>query len=76
MASPISYTGSLTTPPCSEGVNWHVATDMLSISLSSYKAAHEVIGFNSRFAQCAPGEENVLTAAFNTMSASAAAAAA
>lgn len=56
-----SYSGSLTTPPCSEGVNWFVATEPLSVTLDSYKAARSVIGHNARFAQNAPGEENVLS---------------
>ncbi|KAI3397367.1 hypothetical protein diail_10817 [Diaporthe ilicicola] len=56
-----SYTGSLTTPPCSEGVNWFVASDTLSVTLDTYKAARSVIGYNSRFVQNAPGEQNVLS---------------
>ncbi|KKY37684.1 putative periplasmic alpha-carbonic anhydrase [Diaporthe ampelina] len=56
-----SYSGSLTTPPCSEGVNWFVATEPLTISVESYKAARDVIGQNARFAQNAPGEQNVLS---------------
>lgn len=56
-----SYSGSLTTPPCSEGVNWFVATEPLSVTLDTYKAARSVIGHNARFAQNAPGEENVLS---------------
>lgn len=56
-----SYSGSLTTPPCSEGVNWFVATEPLSVTLDAYKAARSVIGHNARFAQNAPGEQNVLS---------------
>lgn len=56
-----SYSGSLTTPPCSEGVSWFVASEPLSVTLDTYKAARSVIGHNARFAQNAPGEENVLS---------------
>ncbi|KAL1862808.1 hypothetical protein Daus18300_008304 [Diaporthe australafricana] len=56
-----SYSGSLTTPPCSEGVNWFVASDPLSVTIDTYKAARSVIGHNARFAQNAPGDENVLS---------------
>lgn len=58
-----SYSGSLTTPPCSEGVNWFVASDTLAVHVDTWKAARDVIGFNSRFAQSAPGEENAITLA-------------
>jgi carbonic anhydrase len=46
-----TYSGSLTTPPCSEGVRWLVSDQKLAISLSSFKAARSVIGFNARFPQ-------------------------
>lgn len=63
-----SYSGSLTTPPCSEGVNWFVATEPLSVTLDSYKAARSVIGQNARFSQNAPGQENVLSLSAQGMS--------
>lgn len=42
------YQGSLTTPPCTEGVNWHVATKSLTASRAQIAAFHAVSGANAR----------------------------
>ncbi|TDZ21178.1 Carbonic anhydrase [Colletotrichum orbiculare MAFF 240422] len=58
-----SYMGSLTTPPCSEGVQWLVSTQRLKVQPQTFNAVRDVIGFNARFPQNAPGQENILQVA-------------
>lgn len=55
-----SYMGSLTTPPCSEGVQWLVATQKLQIQTSTFEKVRNIIGFNSRFPQNTLGQPNLL----------------
>lgn len=43
-----AYTGSLTTPPCSEGVQWIVMKQPLEVSRSQVEQFHELIGENAR----------------------------
>jgi len=45
------YMGSLTTPPCSEGVNWHVVNSPVEASAEQIATMHEALGMNARPAQ-------------------------
>jgi carbonic anhydrase len=45
------YMGSLTTPPCSEGVNWFIAADPEEASKAQIEAIAKAVGMNSRPAQ-------------------------
>jgi hypothetical protein len=56
-----AYTGSLTTPPCTSGPTFYITTTPLPLNVATYNSMKAVMGFNSRFAQNAPGEENLLS---------------
>lgn len=43
-----TYTGSLTTPPCSEGVKWHVLQEPVEISLEQLTAFQSMFPNNAR----------------------------
>ncbi|KAJ3366294.1 hypothetical protein GGF31_008103 [Allomyces arbusculus] len=43
-----TYSGSLTTPPCTEGVTWLVPASPLQMSVKQLKKLEEVIGFTAR----------------------------
>lgn len=42
------YMGSLTTPPCSEGVNWHVLRDSVTASKEQISAFEKLMGDSAR----------------------------
>ncbi|RHZ85613.1 hypothetical protein Glove_63g112 [Diversispora epigaea] len=46
-----SYSGSLTTPPCTEGVTWFVNVKPLNIGMQQLLELRQVTGFNSRYTQ-------------------------
>lgn len=58
-----TYSGSLTTPPCTENVTWLIATEPLSIPVDAYNALKKVVKFNARFPQNRLGEENLISLA-------------
>ncbi|KAI5867479.1 carbonic anhydrase [Durotheca rogersii] len=60
------YTGSLTTPPCSEGVAWSVSTQKIALSRTTYQAVRDVVGFNARYPQNALGQQNLLSLSTGT----------
>lgn len=43
-----TYSGSLTTPPCTEGVRWFVFEDSISLSLDQLRAYTNIFKMNSR----------------------------
>lgn len=43
-----NFKGSLTTPPCSEGVNWHVLTSPVTASKEQIAALAKIMGNNAR----------------------------
>ncbi|MDR6840150.1 carbonic anhydrase [Pseudoxanthomonas sacheonensis] len=52
-----AYTGSLTTPPCSEGVRWQVLKQPIEVSESQIEALRELYPANARPVQPLNGRE-------------------
>jgi len=53
------YRGSLTTPPCSEGVSWFVMTEPVPVSREQVEAFRRIVGTNARPPQPRNGRELV-----------------
>ena len=54
------YAGSLTTPPCKEGITFLIATEPLQLDIQTFNNVKKVVKFNSRYTQNGPGQENLL----------------
>ncbi|TID14418.1 alpha carbonic anhydrase [Venturia nashicola] len=54
------YSGSLTTPPCKEGITFLIAEQPLPIDPLSFNSMKKVLKFNSRFTQGSLGEPNLI----------------
>lgn len=54
------YSGSLTTPPCSEGVMFLIPTVQLPVTVDQFNALKRVLKFNSRYTQNKLGDGNLL----------------
>jgi carbonic anhydrase len=57
------YTGSLTTPPCAEGLTFLVMEEPLPINVATFNKIKKVIKFNARTIQNTLGKQNILTIA-------------
>ena len=57
------YGGSLTTPPCSETVEWYLAEKAIPLSVAAYRSLRTSTKANNRNTQNAPGQPSVLTLA-------------
>ncbi|KAJ8110822.1 hypothetical protein OPT61_g6426 [Boeremia exigua] len=56
----LQYSGSLTTPPCAEGVTFLIVKEPLNVGVEDFNAIKKIVKFNSRFIQNSLGEENIL----------------
>jgi hypothetical protein len=57
------YTGSLTTPPCAEGLTFLVTAEPLSIDVDTFNQIKSIVKFNSRYTQNVLGEDNIIDVA-------------
>lgn len=55
-----TYQGSLTTPPCAEGLTFIVPQKPLPVDVATYLAIKKVVKFNSRYTQNTGGKANIL----------------
>jgi carbonic anhydrase len=55
----ITYAGSLTTPPCSEGVNWYVILNPITLSSAQFAKLQGIYDNNRRDVQALNGRASV-----------------
>lgn len=55
-----TYQGSLTTPPCAEGLTFIVPQTPLEVDVETFNAIKKTVKFNSRYTQNGEGEDNIL----------------
>jgi len=55
-----TYRGSLSTPPCTEGVLWMISQEPEKISVEHYRRLKAITKFNARYPQNHPGYMNLL----------------
>ena len=54
------YSGSLTTPPCSDGVIWLVAQKPLPVNVKTFLGFKKIMKFNARYTQNTLGQQNLI----------------
>ncbi|KAK2768189.1 hypothetical protein FQN54_000041 [Arachnomyces sp. PD_36] len=58
-----TYSGSLTTPPCAEGVDWYISGTTIPLHLQLYNDLKAVVGTNNRHIQSPGCGENIIKVA-------------
>ncbi|KAF1974344.1 carbonic anhydrase [Bimuria novae-zelandiae CBS 107.79] len=63
------YSGSLTTPPCSEGVTFLAVENPLQINVPDFNAIKKLVKYNSRLSQNKLGADNIIAVAAGSVEA-------